>query len=312
MQGSAASRYSPVRVSQSELIELAGHARALSLRQLRIRARKGGDRLSPLRGRGMEFDESRPYQPGDDPRNIDWRVTARQGKPFTKVFREERERPVLFLMDLRASMHFATRGAFKSVVAARLAALLAWAAHQHGDRVGGFLFAEDFHRELRPRVGQRAVLQLIHETVNAPVWEPQGVTREAAKRAAVRAFAGLRQVEKSGSLVVLLSDGRHLGDEAVTLLADIGRNNDVVLFQLYDPIEAELPPAGRYRIVSGGGPQEFSTTDAADRARYRDAFDARQARLQDLAKTHGLRFVPVSTDTDAIALARQTLGRPGR
>ena len=115
----ATAEESPVRVTQAELIRLAAPARLLSLDAMRARARRGGQYLSHFKGRGMEFDEARPYQDGDDPRNIDWRVTARTGKPFTKLFREERERPVLLWLDLRAAMHFATRGSFKSVLAAR-------------------------------------------------------------------------------------------------------------------------------------------------------------------------------------------------
>ena len=127
---------SPVSVSQSGLIRLSAPARAIALDVLRVNSLQTGAYVSHFRGRGMEFDESRPYQPGDDPRSIDWRVTARSTEAYTKLFREERERPVLVVVDLRAAMHFATRGCFKSVNACRAAALVAWAAHHRGDRLG--------------------------------------------------------------------------------------------------------------------------------------------------------------------------------
>ena len=114
---------SPVSVSQPGLIRLNGPARAIALDVLRVNSLQTGAYVSHFRGRGMEFDESRPYQPGDDPRSIDWRVTARSTTAYTKLFREERERPVLVVVDLRASMHFATQGCFKSVNASRAAAL---------------------------------------------------------------------------------------------------------------------------------------------------------------------------------------------
>src|SRR5262245_26271451 len=106
---------------------------------------------SPVRGRGMDFSEVRGYQPQDDIRRMDWRVTARTGRPHIKVYQEERERPVVFLVDFSASMYFGTRIAFKSVVAARLAALLAWTVNQQGDRVGGLLYSANLHKELPPK-----------------------------------------------------------------------------------------------------------------------------------------------------------------
>ena len=118
----------PAVVSQAGLIRLRDPARHLSLDALRIRARRGGNYLSHFKGRGMEFDEARLYQDGDDPRSIDWRLTARTGRAYTKLFREERERPVFCWVDQRPAMQFATRGVFKSVQAARLSALLGWAA----------------------------------------------------------------------------------------------------------------------------------------------------------------------------------------
>jgi uncharacterized protein (DUF58 family) len=142
-----------------ELMSLAGGARALPSWSRSIRAPQSGQYLSTLRGRGMEYDESRPYQPGDDIRQLDWRVTARTGKPHTKLFREERERPVFICVDYRRAMFFATKGVFKAVQAARLAALLAWRAQQQGDRVGGLVFADAIHHELPPRRNRTATLQ---------------------------------------------------------------------------------------------------------------------------------------------------------
>ncbi|MDH5485082.1 MAG: DUF58 domain-containing protein, partial [Gammaproteobacteria bacterium] len=130
------------RVRQSTLIGLYRDAQKLPLKPSKIRAHMAGSFLSAFKGRGMEFDESRPYQPGDDIRALDWKVIARTSKPFTKVFREERERPVLLMVDYRRPMFFGTRNAFKSVLAAKAAALLAWSCAQHGDRLGGLIFSE--------------------------------------------------------------------------------------------------------------------------------------------------------------------------
>ncbi|MEO1576267.1 MAG: DUF58 domain-containing protein, partial [Pseudomonadota bacterium] len=104
---------SPVRVDVADLLELRQSARALSLRSVARRSVQSGARRSAFRARGMDYEESRRYQVGDDMRTLDWRVTARTGKPYTKLFREERERPVLFCVDLGPRMFFATRGVFK-------------------------------------------------------------------------------------------------------------------------------------------------------------------------------------------------------
>ena len=134
--------HSPVRVELADLLRLRAAGEAIRLTAPRIRAVARRRPSSPYKGRGVEFDESRLYQPGDDLRTIDWRVTARTGKPHTKVFREERNRPVFVWLDLRRPMLFATRGAYKAVRAAEMAALIAWSAVANGDRLGGLVFSE--------------------------------------------------------------------------------------------------------------------------------------------------------------------------
>ena len=121
-----------------------------------------GNYLARSKGRGMEFDEVRHYQTGDDIRAIDWRVTARTGKTHTKLFREELERPVLITTDLSASMHFGSQLLFKSVQAAHLASLVAWHAKNRGDRLGGIVFNQHEHLELKPRSRKEGVLHYLH------------------------------------------------------------------------------------------------------------------------------------------------------
>ena len=239
---------SPVSVSQAGLIRLNGPARAIALNVLRVRSLQTGAYVSHFRGRGMEFDESRPYQPGDDPRSIDWRVTARSTTAYTKLFREERERPVLVCVDLRANMHFATKGCFKSVNASRAAALLSWAAHHRGDRLGGLIFGDTTHRELKPRLGRRAALRYVHQLVEHPDWKNRGVTDGAEPL--VQAMSSLRRVVRPGSLVVVISDFVGFTRAAQSYLSSVARHNEVLAVFISDPLEEQLPPPGRYRIVS--------------------------------------------------------------
>lgn len=300
---------SPVRVSQHELIRSSGDARRLSLDALRVRARKGGQYLSHFKGRGMEFDEARPYQDGDDPRHIDWRVTARTGRPYTKLFREERERPVLLAVDLRAAMHFATRGVFKSVLAARLATLLAWAAVQRGDRLGGFVFSEAADRELRPRLGRRAVLGFIHELATAPGWTVAGDPAPAQSEAAAQGtLAGLRRVARPGSLIAIFSDFRDLDEGAMKHLAAMGRHNDVLAFFVHDRLERQLPPAGVYPVAAPGASFTIATGRRRVRAAHRRAFDARRERMQALCRQHDIRWIETRTEDEPLAVLAGVVG----
>lgn len=301
---------SPVSVSQKGLIRLAGPARVLALDVLRVNSLQTGAYVSHFKGRGMEFDESRPYQPGDDPRNIDWRVTARSAEPYTKLFREERERPVLVMVDLRSNMHFATRGAFKSVSASRAAALLSWCAHHRGDRLGGIIFGDTLHRELKPRLGRQAALRYLHLLVTHGDWQHR--VRGAGSDGTVpfaQAMSALRRVTRPGSLVIVISDFSGFSRTTQAHLSGIARHNEVLAVALSDPLERELPPPGHYRLVSDGEELGIDTYSPVARADYRQAFDARQAALETFCHRYGIHLMPMSTADDPVAALQQALGR---
>ena len=299
---------SPVAVSQAGLISMNGPARALALETLRIRSLQTGAYVSHFKGRGMEFDESRPYQPGDDPRSIDWRVTARSTGAYTKLFREERERPVYIMLDLRRSMHFATRGCFKSVNASRAAAMLAWAAHHRGDRLGGVIFGDHSHRELKPKLGRQAALRFVHEIVGHPDWQAgEGAIDPAA--ALAKSMAALRQVTRPGSFVVVLSDFHSFGRQSQSYLAGIAGHNDVLAVWLVDPLEQALPPPGRYRLVSDAAELEIDTSGRRVRDDYQAAYQQRQHDLQAFCQRYNVHLLPLQTDDDPVQRLQQVLGK---
>ena len=301
---------SPVSVSQAGLIRLAGPARAIALDVLRVNSLQTGAYVSHFKGRGMEFDESRPYQPGDDPRSIDWRVTARSSEAYTKLFREERERPVLIMTDLRSNMHFATRGCFKSVNATRAAALLAWAAHHRGDRLGGIVFGDQRHRELRPRLGRQAALRYVHELVSHPDWT-QDIDHGASdvEPPLTQAMAMLRRVTHPGSLVIIISDFIGLSRSAQSYLTGIARHNEVLAVFLSDPLERRLPPPGRYRIVSHDEEMAIDTYARGARTEYRHAFEERLHDFDAFCHRYGIHLLPLSTEDDPVRHFQQALGK---
>ena len=295
-----------VQISVPSLVRLSRFASSLPLSAGQIMARQSGDYQSPFRGRGMEFDESRLYQPGDDIRNIDWRVTARTGKTHTKLYREERERPVFLWVDLRAPMFFATRGKYKSVIASSLASLLSWSAIHHGDRVGGVIFSEDVHHELKPQRGKSAVLRLINQLVNHPAWSEETSTHRD-HTAGSRALLRLRRVARPGSLVFLLSDFRYFDKKAESQLIQLSRHSDVVMIFIHDVLEKSLPPAGQYRISDGQDELMFDTFDKKHVEQYQQQFQQHSERLQQLSRQHKIYFMSCTTQDDPFAVLQAGL-----
>jgi uncharacterized protein (DUF58 family) len=286
-----------IAVSLKTLIDLAKPAAALTLHHKLFRARQSGGYVSRFKGRGMEFDETRLYQAGDDIRSIDWRVTARTGKPHTKLFREERERPVFISVDQRSTMQFATRGVFKSVLAAKLAGLLAWAAQHHSDRIGGQLFSELDCNELKPQNGKQAVLRFLNTLVKPADKGLNPVTLE-------HVLARLAQHARPGSLVYIISDFRGFNDKAETHLAKLSQHCDVVLIFVYDPLESSLPVKGRYRFTNDERDVVIDSSDEQRVLMYQQRFAARRQRLEQLAKKRGLAFIQCSTAEDPVQCLR--------
>ena len=300
-----------VRVKLSTLIGLNRDARSLPLISNSVKAQMAGGHLSAFRGRGMEYHESRPYQPGDDIRAIDWRVTARSGRTHTKVYREERERPVLLWLDLSRSMFFGTRNCFKSVLASKLAALLAWSSVQHGDRLGYLVFSEQQHIEFRPTRGKRSALQFIQQLVAHQAWDMNEHSHRA-EDIGVKAMKRLRQVTRPGSLVILLSDFRLLDPGCRAQLVELSRHNDVVMIHTYDPFERVLPPPGYYRVTDGNASVDIDTASSKLRDQYRARYDRHQQALEDLCGELGLFLIDIATDEDMLTGLKSGLGMQSR
>jgi len=300
-----------VRVRQSTLIGLSRDAKKIPLDLNSVKAKMSGGYRSSFRGRGMEFNESRPYQPGDDIRAIDWRVTARSGVAHTKVYHEERERPVLLWVDLSPTMFFGTRQCFKSVVASKLAALLAWSSVQHGDRLGGLVFAEQHHDEFRPKQGNAAVLHFIKKLASHPAWGQQqktAGTNNSNPDAGIQALNRLRQVAKPGSLIVLISDFRFLTGSCRTHLAHLARHNDVVMLFTHDPLEQALPPSGYYQLTDGESRLAVDSTNSASRDQYQKRFATHHQMLEQLCKQLHLLLIDVSTTSNLLDVLKCGLG----
>jgi uncharacterized protein (DUF58 family) len=294
------------RVSQQSLIQLRHRAVNLPLDSGKIHARQGGAYLSSFKGRGMEFDESRIYLPGDDIRSMDWKVTARTGQAHTKVFKEEHERPVLIWLDLNPSMFFATRGAFKSVIATKAATLLAWSTAANNDRLGALIFSGNDHSELRPKRGKSAVLDFIKHTCKHSAWQNNRAQNKPRNMAL--AMARLRKVTRPGSLLFLISDFREMDDQAKSHLINMARNNDIVLIHVFDPVEKTLPASGQYKVSDGTSELTLNTTNEKLRNEYQQRFVRHQDSLLRLCRQHRMHLLPVSTQEDTLTCLQNGLG----
>lgn len=274
-------------------------------RQRKVLNDLAGGHASAIRGRGLDYSEVRAYQPGDDIRAMDWRVTARTGDAHIKVFREEKERPVFIVCDLSANMHFGTRRAFKSVLAADISALLAWSALDHGDRIGALLFADGSETDIRPKPGRRQVLHLLNALSEVRPAEPQ-------QGRLAQVMRHLRRVVRPGSAVYIISDFAGYDDDCERQLYDICGHSDLVSIRLSDPLEADLPPPGSYSVRHGLQRRLINSADDKVRSDYHNAFVARSQHLQHSMNRLKVPLISLSTaDGDPLQALRTGLGLNG-
>ncbi len=280
-------------VGLSELIALRRQALRTYASSARMRVPLAGAHTSHLRGRGMDYAESRAYQPGDDARAIDWRRTARSGRPHTKLFREERERSLLLLVDTHASMRFGTRARFKSVQAARAAALVAWSAARAGDRVGALAFGA-LRDAVTPHGGTRGVLTVLGALAR---WDARaGEQTEPLSEALARA----RQLALPASRVLLLSDGTCTDADAQAALARLAKRTETRVLIVADALELHVPPPGSYAFETPQGRTQVDLLAAATRLRFRDALSVGQRALIEACDTAGVRWRRIAGGDDPL------------
>lgn len=288
----------------NELLALRGLAEGLAVGARRpARALSAGGHDSAHRGRGLEFQEVRPYVPGDDPRSIDWRVTARRGRPHTKLYHEERERPVWLIVDLNPALYFGTRHQLKSAVVVRASALLAWVAVLGGDRVGAVIHDGSQCRVLAPRPRDAGALTLLAALIDMQPRAP-GAPAPRSLESAVRAAAPL---VRPGSLALAISDFAGLQAQADAAWAVIGAHSAWRLYWVCDPLEERALPNGRFRA---GVPASVRILDgAAVRARWLDAWRSRKRRVEALA---GQLVAPLSRLDTPVPVERAVSAMLGR
>ena len=290
------------RVSLAELIALGARVGRAKLAPVQSRSQRSGQQSSRLYGRGMDYAESRVYQPGDDARRLDWRLTARSGRLHTKLYQEEREGRLLILLDTHASLRFGTRARFKSVQAARAAAVAAWLAVRAGERVGLLAFGGS-DRLLRPQGGVHGALAVCGALAD---WDalPPAERAEPLSAALLRA----RRLQHGASRVLLLSDGFSADAEARQQLFDLKSRAGVGVLVLADALEREPPPPGRYPLEHAGERRDVVLLGERQRREFQQALGTGPARLEALARGAGLLCSVLDTRDDPLPVVGGLLG----
>jgi len=293
----------------NELVRLGQTAQRLHLAAGRkTLATASGGYVSPFRGRGMEFHEVREYRNGDDIRNIDWRVTARTNRPHLKVFTEERERTVILCIDANATMRFGTRGTFKSVQAARAAALLGWQANGGNDRVGCLVFGDipDGLQYFAPTRSRRALWQTL-KLLSRPVTgeHPAGASLDDTVK-------HLDRTVPTGALVFIISDFLNMSSAFEKTLSSLRRRCDVLLVSVNDPADGDIPPMETVIFSDQGRQRVVNTDSASGRKAYKESWLKNRDLLEEIRKRQSIGLIQLHTNHDVYADLLPGLRRLGK
>ncbi len=278
--------------------------------ELRLRAKvlQAGQKRSSFRGRGVDFQESRIYQPGDDIRHLDWRVTARSGKAHTKLFEEEKERPVFVVVNLNSSMFFGSRVRLKAAQAGLLGAAVAWGAQARKDRIGGVVYGGDEIHEVRPKSGRGAMLALL-QTISDSYQAQLHQTNESIDQIKLSdALEILYRLARPGSLMVLISDLQELDAASDKWLGRLRAHNDLAVLRVSDPLE-EVPPARSALPISDGFQRSVVRFG---RQAHDEVVQAQlQKRHEEIQRfqRHGIPIVNIGVQEDPISALAPLLGK---
>lgn len=291
-------------VNIEELLDLKKEALQFSLNRIKSLSLNGTKRFSRLLSRGMEFEESRCYIPGDDVRSMDWKVTARTGRSHTKLFAEEKENKALVAVDMRRAMFFATEGVFKSVQAAMLASCFSWNALSHKHPVGGIIFTDETILEFKPSSLKKGIfpfLQKIAETSKT------FLNQDSCKSPLdfEKTVHSLKKMAGAGSLIFLISDFRKMEENTKNALIQISKQSQLFLIFLYDKFECELPKGGSYPLIDGDSEGQFNFSDEKGLKEYQKQFLTRKETVSSLASCKNIHFIECSTKDNCIEVIKR-------
>lgn len=298
-----------IYTSVQALVRLRYSARGFSyLPRQPVNSLLSGRKRSRLRGRGLDFDELRHYRPGDDIRNMDWRVTNRTGKPHVRVYTEERDRPVIAVVDQRLAMFFGSRRKMKSVIAAEVAAITAWRVLSVGDRIGAVLFNDSRTLQARPTRNEKRVMGWLGDLadMNNALSVAPGQHNDPA--ALTRALRTLERSIGHDYLVVLISDFYGWNDDTLAAIRRIGRHNDVICALVFDPLERDISSASSLVVSDGRYQLEIDPAHKDLGQRFEASFESAVSTVQAELRRYDIPILPVNTVEPVADQLRERLG----
>jgi uncharacterized protein (DUF58 family) len=307
---SAVAGDSQVYADLDELVRLRYKASGFSfLPRQPVHSILSGQHSSRLRGRGLNFEELRHYLPGDDTRNIDWKVTARTREPYVRVYTEEKDRTVWLLVDQRMSMFFGSRWKMKSVVAAEAAAVAAWRVLSTGDRVGAVIFNDSELSIVPPHRSQERVVQILKQIIVKNHQLNASSDVEPGPQMLNQALQRVAALARHDCLICLIGDGTGIDADTRKYVTRLTEHNDVLSVFIHDPLEQEIPEAGRLVFSDGSNQLEFNTEDKALRDAYARDFQQRIERMKSTSRKHSIPLLPVHTAAPVLEQVRDLLGK---
>jgi len=270
-----------------------------------------GKYVSKLRGRGLNFEELRHYQPGDDVRSMDWKVTRRTGKPHIKVYTEERERNVYLAIDQRSTMFFGSTSKMKSVIAAEIAALMAWRVADSGDRVGAVVYGDDSIHVIPAKRGRQHVVNVLVEIVRQNKKLKVGAKPNHSSDSFNKMLAKLAQVSGNNALVILIGDGHGWNNKSTDFIKKIRQHNEIIACHVHDPLEQELPEMPQMVVSDGEQQIQFSSHDAVIREKYKTELERQLNTYAETAKKYRIPLLSITTVLPVEQQLRKALGKVG-
>ena len=298
-----------VYVQLDDLVRLQHKASGFSfLPRQPVHSVLSGRHASKLRGRGLNFEELRDYLPGDDTRNIDWKVTARTRTPHVRVYTEEKDRSVWLLIDQRVHMFFGSQQRMKSVVAAEVAAISAWRVLSVGDRVGALVFNDTDISVIPPHRSRERVMRILKQVTekNHALSAASDLKPDPGKLNEVLRQVGI--LARHDCLICLISDVDGMDSGTRRYVTRIAEHNDVLAAFIYDPLEKSMPAAGRLRFTDGSGQLEADTSDKNLRSGFRSEFEQKMERIRHSARQFSIPVLPLDTTSPVADQIRDALG----
>lgn len=299
-----------VNLNELRLLEKMAGGFSFLARKQRVKSILGGKHTSKLRGRGLDFEEVRAYTHGDDIRNIDWKVTARTKKTHTKVFTEEKERPVFIVVDQSASMFFGSRKYTKSVVAAKLAALAAFRVIKDGDRIGGMVFGNNNSEIILPKRDRKNIMLFLHkiEEMNHELKNAQNIEFSSALK---NAIIKINNIVTHDFLVLIISDFMRYHPDTIKSIISLAKHNNIMLAKITDPIETFLPEE---KIIAGNSSKQIllNGKSSHESRNYSSLYHSRLQEFENKMKQYRIPLLNFNTYEEVDSQLKEILKSKNR